>query len=110
MRRPDKAAIKKAIEDAGGNLSRAAGRLGCSRASLYQWVYQFDLTRFAGIDTEGFMAATTKAPTTTATDLLYSATVRLPESLWKRTRIRAIEEDVTVSDFVRKALEASLGK
>ena len=35
--------------------------------------------------------------------------MKLPEALWRETKIAVIREDVTVSDYVRKALEASLG-
>ena len=50
--------------------------------------------------------ATTKA---TTSDRPVQATVRLPEALWRRVRIKAIENGSTASDYVRKALEASLG-
>lgn len=47
--RPDRAIVKKAIADANGVLSRAAALLGCSRPTLYQWIYQLGLERHAGI-------------------------------------------------------------
>lgn len=36
------------------------------------------------------------------------ATMKLPESLWKKIRTKAIWEGVTVSKLVQKALEDSL--
>lgn len=52
MRRPAKAVVEKAIRDSGGNLSAAAVMLGCSRAALYTWIYQFGLERLAGVQLE----------------------------------------------------------
>lgn len=47
--RPDRGIVKKAIEDAGGNLTKAAVILGCSRTALYTWIYQLGLERVAGV-------------------------------------------------------------
>lgn len=41
--------MKRAIVDAKGNLSKTAARLGCSRTTLYTWIYQLGLEREAGI-------------------------------------------------------------
>lgn len=41
--------LKKAIQDAGGNLTRAAALLGCTRQTLYTWIYQNGLDRLAGV-------------------------------------------------------------
>jgi predicted DNA binding CopG/RHH family protein len=37
-------------------------------------------------------------------------TVRLPESLWKRTRIRALEEGRDAQDIIRDGLELYFAK
>src|SRR5574341_32875 len=47
--RPERAIVKKAIQDAGGNLSRSAALLGCTRQTLYVWIYQLGLERMAGV-------------------------------------------------------------
>ena len=36
---------------------------------------------------------------------MVKVTVRLPEQLWKKTRIRAIEEDRDAQDIIRDGLE-----
>lgn len=46
---PDRAILKKAIADAEGNLSKAAALLGCTRQTLYNWIYSNELEKFAGI-------------------------------------------------------------
>jgi len=137
--RPDRAIVKKAIADADNNLSRAAALLGCSRTALYTWIYQLGLERYAGvrIDTrdgldrhdrkdtdanktqEQIKRVLTHGPaappilravqTAPISDLPVQATVKLPESVWKRVKIAAIHEGATLSDFVRKALESALG-
>src|SRR3990172_150094 len=115
--RPDRAIVKKAIVDAGGNLSRAAGLLGCSRPSLYSWIYQMGLERLAGIrldkrveldsrerkysaDKESQKSAVKSAETPSpilrvveavqAREFPVQATIRVPESFWKRVRKAAI--------------------
>lgn len=136
--RPDRAVVKKAIDDAKGNLSRAAVLLGCSRPTLYTWIYQLGLERHAGICIDsrvGFYRRDRKdtrpnnpqkqinqvlnprpatppilrvVPPTATEDLPIQAGVKLPESLWKRVKIEAIREGCTVSEFVHRALEATL--
>jgi predicted HicB family RNase H-like nuclease len=39
---------------------------------------------------------------------LARATMRLPESLWKAAQHQAIDEDVTISELVARALRAYL--
>lgn len=53
MKRPDKAIIEQAVRTAGGNVSRAAGLIGCSRSQFYTWVYQYGLADFVGIRKSG---------------------------------------------------------
>lgn len=135
--RPERGILLKAIRDAGGNLSKTAGLLGCSRPTLYQWIYQHRLEREAGIcldrrleldmrdrkdgqvekaskpsvkpaDTES--SSLRLVPQTATVDLPINATVRIPESLWKRTRIEAIQRGCTVAELVQKALEVALAK
>jgi len=50
--KPARSAVEKAIRESGGNLSRAASLLGCSRPTLYKWIDLHDLTRLAGIRRE----------------------------------------------------------
>lgn len=47
--RPDRGIVKNAITDAKGNLTGAAIILGCSRPTLYTWIYQLGLEKHAGI-------------------------------------------------------------
>lgn len=47
--RPDRAIVKKALADTNGNKSQAAALLGCSRQTLYNWIYLFGLERYAGV-------------------------------------------------------------
>lgn len=136
--RPDRAIVKKAIADAGNNLTKAAALLGCSRTALYTWIYQLGLERFAGVclDTRTALdrrdrkdsphgeagnktnRVLTQAPGAASilrvvqpaavVDLPLNATVKLPESLWKEVKIRAIREGCTVSDLVERSLKAAL--
>lgn len=46
---PDRAIVKRAIDEAKGNISKTAARLGCSRTTLYSWIYQLGLEKYAGI-------------------------------------------------------------
>lgn len=136
--RPDRRIVQQAIRDENGNLSRVAVRLGCSRQTLYTWIYQLGLEKLAGIridtrdgldkrmrkDTQdtrlekpfktGVYSAPSDAstlspvaPTATAEQTI-PATVKLPESLWKRIRTKAIWQNRTVGEVVREALEESL--
>jgi hypothetical protein len=127
--------VIKAIEDAKGVLSRAAILLGCSRPTLYTWIYQHGLERKAGIciDTrpaldrrackDGSSTTTTKPTVKTGAspsptlrlvqeaatvEVLIPATVRVRESLWKRTKIEAIRKDTTVAALVEEGLERVL--
>lgn len=47
--RPERSVVKKAIVDAGGNKAKAAALLGCTRQSLYTWIYQYGLDKLAGV-------------------------------------------------------------
>lgn len=133
--RPERAVVKKALVDAGGDKSRAAALLGCSRPTLYTWIYQLGLERLAGIcndrraelDTrerknaqsgKGIFQAVKPVVSDTSTlrlvqqtgavEMPINATVKLPESLWKKVRKIAIDRDCTVSAFVAAALESAL--
>lgn len=131
--RPERGIVKKAIVDAGGNLSKTANILGCSRQSLYTWIYQFGLERLAGVRIDNRPVVDSdnrqdKARTnanksgvysafgrgsklsgvqgqTATMDLPIAATIRVRESLWKRVKITAIEKDTTVAALVEQALE-----
>jgi hypothetical protein len=134
--RPERAVVKKAIVDAGGNKRRAAELLGCTRQSLYTWIYQFGLERMAGVcmdtrsqldtrecrDTKpsnqtksGVYSGSAAAPTlrlvdqaAAAPDYPIQATLRVPASLWKRVKIEAIQRNTTVGALVGAALEIVL--
>lgn len=133
--RPDRGIVQKAIRDAGGNLSKTAAILGCSRQTLYTWIYQFGLEKLAGIriDTRDGLdkrerldtphgnqfKRVSNRPGLVAPNLSLvaaqamaeqniPATVKLPETLWKKIRTKAIWQGVTVGEIVKKALEDSL--
>jgi len=101
-KRPPKAELEQAIRDAGGNLTRAASVLGVSRPSVYTWIYQYDLTKLAGVidrETEQLRlkSAAEGEPVT--------ITTKLPAELHRWVRIRAIEGDQTVADVFADALK-----
>ena len=138
--RPDRAVVKKAIVDAGGNLSRAAILLACTRQTLYTWIYQHGLQRLAGVrmdrrieldkrerldgsvrpagklanktDVSGVYSAGSDVPILSSVeqviDTPVQATVRVPESLWKRVKIEAIRKNTTVAALVAAGLECVL--
>lgn len=136
--RPDRAVVKKAIQDAGGNLTRTAALLGCTRQTLYTWIYQLGLERLAGIrmdsrsaldnrrrpDDSGTLAhdpggsgvQSRPGPSVMLsgvavmerTEPIIPATIKIRESLWKRLKIRAIEDDTTMGTIVEDALERVL--
>lgn len=136
--RPDRAIVKKAISDAEGNLSRAAALLGCTRQTLYTWLYQHGLERFAGVrmdrrreldsrerlDTPAskqnkpgvyspdsgrpILRAVSSTTTADAPEVMQNATVKLPETLWKRAKIESIREGCTLSEYVARSLENQL--
>jgi len=134
--RPDRAVVKKAIVDAANNLRKAAALLGCSRQTLYTWIYQLGLERFAGVcldtriglDTRQRKDTRTGKPIKTGVqsadpaaaslhlveqaatvDLQIPATIKVRESLWKRVKIEAIHKNTTVGAIVESALEQALG-
>ena len=109
--RPDRAIVQQAIRDSGGNLTRAAAILGCSRPTLYTWIYQLGLEKLAGIrlDTRDALDRRERKDTSAdnrqksavksggetgrnlyvvaqqaTVETMIPATVKLPESLWKR--------------------------
>ena len=47
--RPPKITVEAAIREAKGGVSRAAQNLGCSRSTLYNWIYQLQLQDVVGI-------------------------------------------------------------
>ena len=134
--RPERSIVKKAIQDTGGNLARSAALLGCTRQTLYTWIYQHGLQRLAGIrldrqaglnskeckDTEtteerksGVKSAAANRPMlslveTQVADVPVQATVRVRESLWKLVKIEAIRRDLTLGALVEQALESFVGE
>ena len=114
MKRPARADVAKAIRAAGGNLSRTAAALGCTRPSLYTWCYQFGLDKLAGIVPRDVLLA--RAAARKAEEVqrprrdgprpgMTSATMRLPGELWRWARIAAIDHDTTAGGIVSQALE-----
>ena len=98
--RPPKADVEAAIRETGGNLTRAAARLDCTRQTLYVWIYQYGLQRLAGVRTlEGMIAA----PVNGSGPVPF--TVRVPAALYKWAKIRAISADQTTGAVVTEALE-----
>lgn len=133
--RPDRAIVKRAIVDAGNNLRLASSLLGCTRQTLYTWIYQLGLERFAGVrmDTRteldqrermdarprkekksGVYSAETPRPNlvlvqeAATVDLPIQATLKVRESLWKRVKIEAIRKNTTVGALVETMLESAL--
>ena len=100
MKRPPKSHVEAAIREAGGNLSRAAGRIGCSRTVLYTWIYQYGLDRLAGV--VPLEAVRVPAPNGAGPR---PVTVKLPDALYRWVRIKAIETDRTTGAVVAEALE-----
>jgi regulatory Fis family protein len=129
--RPDRAIVKKAIADAENNLRKAAQLLGCSRTTLYTWIYQLGLDRFAGIRPDTRASVNTLGCPDTATDkeiksgvqttgigrpILHvveqgpqdpeiQATFKVHESVWMRAKIEAIRRKVTLGAIVEGALK-----
>lgn len=133
--RPPKSVIEAAIRKAPGNISRAAVLLDCSRETLYRWIYQLGLERFAGVEpregSDSYDRAGVRDTTSSKTNMstvssvdsetsrlrLVStlpaqreykipATVRLDESLWKWIRKEAIDQGCTTSELVERTLSA----
>ena len=101
-KRPEKADVERAIRETGGKLSAAAIRLGCSRQTLYTWVYQYQLDRVAGIVTrEHALAREAKAQASGAPQPL---AVKLPAELHKWIRIQAIKTNGSASSVVEEAV------
>jgi len=138
--RPDRVVVKKALQDAEGNLTRTATRLGCSRQTLYVWIYQLGLERLAllrldtrpaldkrrsvdardeqqdGSGKSGVQSAGAVRPifslveAATQVETQVQATVKVRESLWKLVKIEAIRRDTTVGALMEKALEIVLSE
>lgn len=127
--------VKKAIQDAGGNLTRAAALLGCTRQTLYTWIYQLGLERLAGVrmdarpkvDSEhrvdgrgmkenksdvysgGNLEARLRLVEQAAErDLPIQASFKCRESVWKRMKIAAIQRGTTLSNLAETFFEEML--
>lgn len=99
--RPTRKRLEALIVEHAGNMTRVAEALGVSRQTLYTWTYMLDLTDRAGIRPAPLPGATTERTT---------ATVRLPEELWRWVRIEAITSGTTAAAVVEEALEALRGR
>jgi hypothetical protein len=104
-----RASVEAAIRGAGGNLTRAAAALGCSRQTLYSSIYRHGLERLAGVDLERGDEVNRLRTAEPGAEPI-PVTVKLPPELWKRIRVRAIESDTTASEVVRTMLEAGLDR
>lgn len=64
MQRPDRGTLASLIRETGGNMTRLAALLNCSKPTVYKWVYQLGLDGLAGVgasDPYGVSAATERA-------------------------------------------------
>lgn len=132
--RPERAVVKKALQDADGVKSRAAALLGCTRQSLYTWIYQYGLDKFAGVRMDkraeldrrerqhtrgreekksGVYSGDPPKPNlrlvdTAVSDLPIQATMKIRESVWRRMKIEAISRGKTVSSLAEEAFQQML--
>jgi len=114
-RRPSRTDLEALLRETGGNIAKTSCRIGCSRTTLYTWIYQLGLDRLAGIvPRELLLARTAARKSEEAAERkvrvaqgpgLVSVTVRLPGELWRWARIAAIDHDATASAIVTDALE-----
>lgn len=110
-KRPQRNTVEVALREAGGNLTKTAGALGCSRQALYTWCYQLGLDRLAGIESKEVLRARVAARAAEAPPgprnepAIVPAAVRLPRELWRWARIAAIDRDTSASAIVAEALE-----
>jgi hypothetical protein len=97
-KRPPKDDVEAAIREAGGNLTHAAGRLGCSRQTLYIRLSQYQLLRLAGVEPRA------QKPAPALDEQAVAVSVKLPGGLWQWARKRAVDQDCSASAVV-EALE-----
>lgn len=96
----DRAAVEKALRASAGHLGRAAGVLGVSRGTLYSMIHA------AGIRLpEGGCRGKVEAAGANPVQITTWVSVELKADV----KARAASEGVTAADYVRRALEASLG-
>lgn len=93
--RPTRTQLEALIVEHGANMTKVATTLGVSRQTLYTWTYQLGLGDRAGIRETPLPAATTERTT---------ASVRIPEELWRWVRIEAITRGTTAAAIVEEAL------
>jgi transposase len=93
--RPTRKRLEALIVEHGGNITRVAEVLGVARQTLYTWTAQLDLVDRAGIR---------ETPLPAATAELTTASVRIPEELWRWVRIEAITRGTTAAAIVEEAL------
>lgn len=99
MKRPSREAVLGAVKAAGGNMKAAAVALGCSRGSLYTWVYQLGLADAVGVE----LAPPRRVPV--AGDPRAQRAVSIRESTWRWARHHAIDRGCTAAEVVEDALE-----
>ena len=97
-RRPTREALEAVIRDTGGNLTAAAGRLGCTRQTVYVWIYQHGLDRLAGV-------RSLEAVQNAAGDEPRPLNVTVPAGLHRWVRSHAVMTDRPAYAVVVEALE-----
>ena len=104
-RRPARKELEALIRETGGNVTKLAERLGCSRETAYRWIYQLRLDRVVGIAPEPKAPPAPPGPSPGKVEPRRAVTVKLPEELWVFTRVEAIRRRTTASSIVELALE-----
>ena len=126
--RPKRAELAALIRETGGSMTALGERLGISRTTAYNWVYQLGLADQVGIDyrSREQREADKKADEATMRSVAEERRkearerrqterqarpfvhVGLPPELWKQVRVAAIEGDRSTSSIVEEALGAWL--
>jgi hypothetical protein len=97
MKRPTRKQLEALLVEHRGNVTRVGEVLGVSRQTVYTWTYQLGLDERAGIRATPLPGATAERTT---------ASVRIPEELWRWVRIAAITRGTTAAAIVEEALRS----
>ncbi len=91
-------------------MTQLAACVRASRPTAYQWVYQLGLAGLVGIRaSEGRPEGVVAEEPSPALETV-SASVKLPEALWRAARIEALQRRQTASALVAEALRAYLAE